>query len=108
MWLLSCCLLNQPWCTFSPMADLMLLCPLQPPVPVPTPNPCLAIDPHCTSCSGGVCTACNIIFTLDSSTKKCGKPHCPHPVIPASKTQPTCHLKEESSAGICLQCRLCT
>ena len=47
---------------------------LQVPVPAPTVSPCKAIDPQCVDCAKGVCTACNIIFTLDDATKKCGEP----------------------------------
>ncbi len=47
---------------------------LQVPVPAPTVSPCKAIDPNCVDCANNVCTACNIIFTLDDATKKCGEP----------------------------------
>ncbi|CAL5229248.1 g12538 [Coccomyxa viridis] len=42
-----------------------------PPVPSQTVSPCKAIDPQCVDCANNVCTACNIIFTLDDATKKC-------------------------------------
>ncbi len=47
---------------------------MQPPVPSQTVSPCKAIDPQCVDCANNVCTACNIIFTLDDATKKCGEP----------------------------------
>ena len=88
------------WCTLNPMADMIFLCPLQPPVPVPTPNPCLTIDPHCTSCSGGVCTACNIIFTLDNATKKCGEPQCSQ--LP-EHSRPALSRRSAQQASVCMQ-----
>ena len=55
--------------------DVYCAC-MQAPNPSQTQSPCLSIDPHCTECSNNVCTACNIIFTLDNSSKKCGEQHC--------------------------------
>ena len=47
---------------------------MQVPVPGPTVSPCKSLDPQCVDCANNVCTACNIIFTLDDATKKCGEP----------------------------------